>query len=415
MEAFSKNLAGLGSKVKDQATEFAEKHELEKMAVEAKAKGDEFVKEHSLDEKAQAAKTKVECFAKEHKLDVKATEATAKVEAFVKEHDLEAKAATLVKSAENALGFNTNEVAVYPVVIQALGFKLVDKNDTSTKAESEEAAVGIGGKSGGDSEGTDDVAAKRKSFAAKYAPRLSNIQEGSIADTLMKAKSKVFGVAAVGTGVATGAALAASGKEKGNDDVVKKEDTKDDTLEKSDEAFDKVMKEANEPYSGPGDVSIEVLKEDAKRISAEMQEHAEKITDREDVQKVLVPLMAKLACAKNKFLSMSSKNKNKIEEEEGEGTAATEKKEDDATPAEEKEEQDRKLPSEFAANDLKFRAEKAAKQAFENAERIAKKVAIKVGIIKVADDTKEEGIEVTLEGETDNVLAITDDKENKTE
>merc|ERR1712161_82259 len=134
-----------------------------------------------------------------------------------------------------------------------------------------------------------------------------------------------------------------------------------------------------------------------------------KITDREDVQKVLVPLMAKLACAKNKFLSMSSKNKNKIEEEEGEGTAATEKKEDDATPAEE---QDRKLPSEFAANDLKFRAEKAAKQAFENAERIAKKVAIKVGIIKVADDTKEEGIEVTLEGETDNVHA---DKEKKTE
>jgi len=415
MEAFSKNLAGFGSKVKEQATEFAEKHELEKMAVEAKAKGDEFVKEHSLDEKAQAAKTKVECFAKDHKLDVKATEATAKVEAFVKEHDLEAKAATLVKSAENALGFNTNEGAVYPAVIQALGFKLVDKDDTSTKAESEEAGVGIGGKVGGDSKGTDDVAANRKSFAAKYAPRISNIQEGSIADTLMKAKSKLFGVAAVGTGVATGAALAASGKEKGNDDVVKKEDTKDDTPEKSDEAFDKVMKEANEPYSGPGDVSIEVLKEDAKRISAEMQEHAEKITDREDVQKVLVPLMAKLACAKNKFLSMSSKNTNKIEEEEGEGTSATEKKEDDATPAEEKEEQDRKLPSEFAANDLKFRAEKAAKQAFENAERIAKKVAIKVGIIKVADDTKEEGIEVTLEGETDNVLAITDDKENKTE
>merc|ERR1712238_447766 len=267
---------------------------------------------------------------------------------------------------------------------------------------------GIGGKSGGDSEGTDDVAAKRKSFAAKYAPRLSNIQEGSIADTLMKAKSKVFGVAAVGTGVAAGAALVASGKEKGNDDVVEKEDTKDDTPdkmtdEKSDEAFDKVMKEANEPYSGPGDVTMEALKEDAKRISAEMQEHAEKITDREDVQKVLVPLMAKLACAKNK---------NKIKEEEGEGTAATEKKEDDATPAEEKEEQDRKLPSEFAANDLKFRAEKAAKQAFENAERIAKKVAIKVGIIKVADDTKEEGIEVTLEGETDNVHA---DKEKKTE
>jgi len=406
MDAFTKNLAGLGSKVKEQATEFAEKHELEKMAVEAKAKGDEFVKRHSLDEKAVAAKTKVENFAKEHEIDVK-------VEAFVKEHDLEAKAASLVKSTENAFGYNKNEVAVYPTVIQALCFKLVGKEATSTKVESEEAVAGIGGKVGGDSEGTDDVAAKKKSFAAKYAPSLSNIQEGSIADTLMKAKSKLFGGAAVGTGVATGAALAASGKEKGNDDAAKKEDTPDKmTDEENDEAFDKVMKEANEPYSGPGDVTIEALKEDAEHISAEMQEHAKKITEKEDVQKVLVPLMAKLTCAKNKFLSMSSKNKDKIEEEEGEVTAATEKKEDGATPAEEKGEEGEKLPSEHAANDLKFRAEKAAKQAFENAERIAKKVAIKVGIIKVADETKEEGIEVTLEGETAN---ITDDKDNKAE
>jgi flagellar biosynthesis component FlhA len=144
-----------------------------------------------------------------------------------------------------------------------------------------------------------------------------------------------------------------------------------------------------------------------------------KITDKEEAQKFLLPLMAKLALAKNKFLSMASKNKDKTEEEGGseteEGTA-TETKEDDATPSQEK----AKLPSEYATKDLKFRAEKAAKEAFENAERIAKNVATKVGIIKVpASDTKEEteeeGIEVKLEEETTAAPAVTDDEETKAE
>jgi len=438
MDAFSKNLASLGSKVKEQATDFAEKHELDKKAAEAKAKGDEFVKRHSLDEKAVAAKSKVETFAKdheidvkaanmkgkaevfatEHELDTKAAEAMAKVEGFVKDHDLDTKAAYIVKSAENALGYNITEVAVYPEIVEQLGFKL-----TPTKAESEDTVAGVGGKVVGDSDATEDVAAKEKQcFSSKYAPSLTNIQEGSIADTLMKAKSKVFGGAAVGTGVAAGAALAASEKERMNNDAAKEEDAKDDAPDKmadvnNSAAFNKVMEEANEPYSGPGDVTMELLKEHAENIASEMEKHTKEFTDKEDIQKVLVPLMAKLSCAKNKFHSMSSKKKEKIEgvEEEGEeGAAATEKKEDGAAPAEEKEEESEKLPSEYAANDLKFRAEKAAKKAFENAERIAKKVAIKVGIIKVAEDTQE-GIEVALEEETTDAPASTDDKESKAE
>merc|ERR1711957_1102220 len=258
----------------------------------------------------------------------------------------------------------------YPEVIQELEFKLVDGKESGKAAG---AAGEVEAEVETDTEATEDVTTEeKKSFVLKYAPSLSNVQEGSIAHTLLKAKSKVFGGAT-------------------ND-------------EETDAKFDEVMKEANESYSGSGDITMEELKKDANDISAEMEASADKIIVKEEAQKALLPFMAKLVLAKNKFLSMASKNKDK-KEIEGEG-----------------EKEKGKLPSEYAKKDFKFRAEKAAKEAFENAERIAKDVATKVGIIKVTasedskKETEEEGIEVKLEEETAApVPAVTDDEEAKVE
>jgi hypothetical protein len=412
MDAFKKNLTSFGSKVKEQATDFAEKHELEKKAgevvtrysldekataakaqleikaAEAQVAASKFAKDHELDVKTEAAKKQADEFIKEKKLDVKAADAMKQADGFMKEHKLDEKANALKLSAETALGLNKNENSVYPEVIQELEFKLVDGEESGKTA----GALGeVEAEAEADTDATEDVTTEeRKSFVSKYAPSLSNVQEGSIAHTLLEANSKLFGGAAIGAGVAAGA--------KPND-------------EETDAKFDEVMKEANESYSSSGDITMEELKKDADDISAEMEASADKITDNEEAQKAFLPLMAKLVLAKNKFLSMASKNKDKKEE----GTT-TETKEDDATPSREK----AKLPSEYAMEDLKFRAEKAAEEAFENAERIAKNVATKVGIIKVAasEDTKaeteEEGIEVKLEEET-TVPAITDDEETKVE
>lgn len=397
MDAFKKNLTSLGSKVKEQAEEVVTRYSLDEKATAAKAQleikaaeaqvaASKFAKDHELDVKAESAKKQADEFIKEKKLDVKAADAKKEVDGFMKEHKLDEKANSLILSAETALGMNKNKNSVYPEVIQELEFKLVD------------------GKESGKAAATEDVTTEeRKSFVLKYAPSLSNVQEGSIAHTLLKAKSKVFGGAAIGA-----AGAASSEKDKTND-------------EETDAKFDEVMKEANESYSGSGDITMEELKKDANDISAEMEASADKIIVKEEAQKALLPLMAKLVLAKNKFLSMASKNKDK-KEIEGEGEkeegTTTVTKEDDAAPSEEK----GKLPSEYAMKDFKFRAEKAAKEAFENAERIAKDVATKVGIIKVAasEDTKketeEEGIEVKLEEETTApVPAVTDDEEAKVE
>ena len=407
MDAFKKNLTSLGSKVKEQAEEVVTRYSLDEKATAAKAQleikaaeaqvaASKFAKDHELDVKAESAKKQADEFIKEKKLDVKAADAKKEVDGFMKEHKLDEKANALILSAETALGMNKNKNSVYPEVIQELEFKLVDGKESGK---------------GTDTEATEDVTTEEKqSFVLKYAPSLSNVQEGSIAYTLLKAKSKVFGGAAIGAGAAAGVAAGAASSEK--------DKTND---EETDAKFDEVMKEANESYSGSGDTTMEELKKDADDISAAMETSADKITVKDEAQKALLPLMAKLVLAKNKFLSMASKNKDK-KEIEGEGEkeegTTTETKEDDAAPSEKK----GKLPSEYAMKDFKFRAEKAAKEAFENAERIAKDVATKVGIIQVAasEDTKkeaeEEGIEVKLEEETTApVPAVTDDEEAKVE
>ncbi|OEU21797.1 hypothetical protein FRACYDRAFT_231943 [Fragilariopsis cylindrus CCMP1102] len=405
MDAFKKNLTSLGSKVKEQAEEVVTRYSLDEKATAAKAQleikaaeaqvaASKFAKDHELDVKAESAKKQADEFIKEKKLDVKAADAKKEVGGFMKEHKLDEKANSLILSAETALGLNKNKNSVYPEVIQELEFKLVD---------------GKGSGKVSDSEATADVTTEeKKSFVSKYAPSLPNVQEGSIAYTLLKTKSKVFGGAAIGAGAAAGVAAGAASSEK--------DKTND---EETDAKFDEVMKEANESYSGSGNITMEELKNDANDISAEMEASADKITVKEEAQKALLPLMAKLVLAKNKFLSMASKNKDK-KEIEGEGEkeegTTTVTKEGDAAPSEEK----GKLPSEYAMKDFKFRAEKAAKEAFENAERIAKDVATKVGIIKVAasedtkEETEEEGIEVKLEEETTApVPAVTDDEEAK--
>ena len=383
MNALKKNIANLGSKVKAQATDITKQYELDTKAEIARNKAEAFVQQHELDAKAEIARNKAEAFAHQHNLDTKAEQAKNKLQEVAKD-----------------LGLIAEESAVYPEVIQGLGFKIIEKNNTDTKAKEEEidasgtvaastsaSAIASASASASSTASHDE----KKSFASKYAPSLSEVQEGSIVDTLLKAKAKVFGGVAIGAGVAAGGAAAENAKEDG-----------DGT------GFDEVMKDANELYTGPGDVTVEELKKHAEEISSEMEESVKNATDSEEAQKVLVPLMAKLTLAKNKFIEMTSKkddDEKEIEAQRVNETGTTETKKDDTASEE------TKLPSEYAADDLKFRAEKAAKMAFENAEKTAINVAAKVGIIKatatVEGEAKKE--EETTTAPTETAM----DKESK--
>ena len=401
MNALKKNIANLGSKVKAQATDITKQYELDAKAEIARNKAEAFVQQHELDAKAEIARNKAEAFVQQHELDTKAEIARNKAEAFAHQHNLDTKAEQAKNKLQEVakdLGLITEESAVYPEVIQGLDFKIIGKNNTDTEAKAEETDVSgtvaastsasvIASASASSTASHDE----KKSFASKYAPSLSEVQEGSIVDTLLKAKAKVFGGVAIGAGVAAGGAAAENAKEDG-----------DDT------GFDEVMKDANELYTGPGDVTVEELKKHAEEISSEMEESVKNATDSEEAQKVLVPLMAKLTLAKNKFIEMTSKkddDEKEIEAQRVNETGTTETKKDDTASEE------TKLPSEYAADDLKFRAEKAAKMAFENAEKTAINVAAKVGIIKttatVEGEAKKE--EETTTAPTETAM----DKESK--
>ena len=395
MNALKKNIANLGSKVKAQATDITKQYELDTKAEIAKNKAEAFVQQHELDAKAEIARNKAEAFVQQHELDTKAEIARNKAEAFAHQHNLDTKAEQAKNKLQEVakdLGLITEASAVYPEVIQGLGFKIIEKNNTDTKAKEEEIdASGTVAASTSASASSTASHDEKKSFASKYAPSLSEVQEGSIVDTLLKAKAKVFGGVAIGAGVAAGGAAAENAKEDG-----------DGT------GFDEVMKDANELYTGPGDVTVEELKKHAEEISSEMEESVKNATDSEEAQKVLVPLMAKLTLAKNKFIEMTSKkddDEKEIEAQRVNETGTTETKKDDTASEE------TKLPSEYAADDLKFRAEKAAKMAFENAEKTAINVAAKVGIIKatatVEGEAKKE--EETTTAPTETAM----DKESK--
>ncbi len=184
-------------------------------------------------------------------------------------------------------------------------------------------------------------------IASRIKPGFAKIEEGSIGDILLKAKAKVFG-ADSDEAKAAGASTAI---------VV-------------------------------GNESYDDVKSDVESIASELEDTGKDVSNKEKVQKLLVPLLAKLKVAQDKFTAMIEARKKKKEEatesaEAGEGTEGATK----------------------PKNNLLNSAETAVKKAFENAEKIARDVAKKAGIF----DKKEEA--TSTDAEAPDAEATTTDVE----
>merc|ERR1712019_177579 len=88
-----------------------------------------------------------------------------------------------------------------------------------------------------------------------------------------------------------------------------KEEEKAGDSNEGEAAEEDAAKEKKKDY--PGDVTLDHLKKEVESISHRIETETKNLAEKEEVQKVLTPLMAKLAVAKKKFVSMTQKKKNK--------------------------------------------------------------------------------------------------------
>jgi len=350
MESFNKKVKDAASAVSKGATELAEKVELEKRLSDAKKSVDGFAKEHALDVKAKEVSHKAAEFAKEHELDKKFEEVKVSAETFVKEKELDVKMEDAKKSVEEFAKENQLFSDVKSGVEEGKIAAEKEMTAVKDKKEEEKEKEKLINKEENKEEKTEDDITERKS------------------DTESEAEA-----AETGTGAST--------------DDATEETTEDDTTKKE--------------Y--PGDITLEHLKNEVESIAHKIETSTRNLVEREEVQKVLTPLMAKLAVAKAKFVEMSEKRKKKSkggDDEEGgeegvevelgkennveetEEAAATEDDKDrsSATTPTGDDESKEKLPSQFAEEEMLSRAKKAVKAALEKAEAIVKKTADKFGI-----------------------------------
>merc|ERR1711865_1115607 len=322
-----------------------------KDAASAVSKGaTELAEKVELEKRLSDAKKSVDGFAKEHELDKKFEEVKVSAETFVKEKELDVKMEDAKKSVEEFAKENQLFSDVKSGVEE--GKIAAEKEMTAVKDEKEEEKEKekLINKEENKEEKTEDDITERKS------------------DTESEAEA-----AETGTGAST--------------DDATEETTEDDTTKKE--------------Y--PGDITLGHLKNEVESIAHKIETSTRNLVEREEVQKVLTPLMAKLAVAKAKFVEMSEKRKKKSkggDDEEGgeegvevelgkennveetEEAAATEDDKDrsSATTPTGDDESKEKLPSQFAEEEMLSWAKKAVKAALEKAEAIVKKTADKFGI-----------------------------------
>lgn len=204
-------------------------------------------------------------------------------------------------------------------------------------------------------EGLAGVAAKLKSPNVR-------VEEGSIADILLKAKAKVFRKGGGDDGAATEGA-----------------DTTD------------IVAAADVP------ADYDAMKAKVDDLASEMETTAnDKESPKEKVQKNLIVIFSKLKVAQDKFVAMvEAKKQQKAEAAaakatEGETATATD---GEATPAANENEKAQKLKN------LLSSAETAARKAFENAERVARETAKKTGLFD--GESKRASAAETLSGIAD--------------
>lgn len=253
-----------------------------------------------------------------------------KAKEFAKEHELE----------EKVQAFKTKA-----------GEKIAEATKGAKKGMTEDGTIGKDNNAVGEASGEDPSEAatpvspsNRKTvrdslgkLASKLKPGLK-VAEGSIADILTKAKAKVF---------------------------------KDAPPEETD------AEKAAETTALATRTELETMKSDVEGLTAKMETTAKDISNKEKVQKMLIPILGQLKSAQDKFTGMVEARKKKKAEAAAKGDATEVGADDDDTG---------KMPSHSAKQNLMQTAESAAKKAFEKAEIVARKVATKVGILD--DGTK---------------------------
>lgn len=253
-----------------------------------------------------------------------------KAKEFAKEHELE----------EKVKAFKTKA-----------GEKIAEATKGAKKGMTEDGTIGKDNNAVGEASGEDPSEAatpvspsNRKTvrdslgkLASKLKPGLK-VAEGSIADILTKAKAKVF---------------------------------KDAPPEETDAEKDA------ETTALATRTELETMKSDVEGLTAKMETTAKDVSNKEKVQKMLIPILGQLKSAQDKFTGMVEARKKKKAEAAAKGDATEVGADDDDTG---------KMPSHSAKQNLMQTAESAAKKAFEKAEIVARKVATKVGILD--DGTK---------------------------
>lgn len=253
-----------------------------------------------------------------------------KAKEFAKEHELE----------EKVQAFKTKA-----------GEKIAEATKGAKKGMTEDGTIGKDNNAVGEASGEDPSEAatpvspsNRKTvrdslgkLASKLKPGFK-VAEGSIADILTKAKAKVF---------------------------------KDAPPEETDAEKDA------ETTALATRTELETMKSDVEGLTAKMETTAKDISNKEKVQKMLIPILGQLKSAQDKFTGMVEARKKKKAEAAAKGDATEVGADDDDTG---------KMPSHSAKQNLMQTAESAAKKAFEKAEIVARKVATKVGILD--DGTK---------------------------
>jgi len=196
-------------------------------------------------------------------------------------------------------------------------------------------------------------------FASKLKPGI-NIHEGSIADILSKAKDKVS-------------------LKKGGNGATAEDDV---SVLSMSETTDLAMADPEQSES-----AFEAMKKNVDELASKLESTAKEMSgkSKEQVQKSMVPLLAKLKTSQDKFEHMIEVRKQKAAEKKAQKAAAAAEAGEDEAPSEdaaaEKEENKR-----FAK--LLSSAENATKMAFQNAEKVARQAATKAGILE-SDDNKE--------------------------
>ena len=154
-------------------------------------------------------------------------------------------------------------------------------------------------------------------------------------------------------------------------------------------------------------------------IASELETTATNIANKEEAQKRMVPLLAKLKSSQDKFAAMIEARKMKKEQKEADAeAAAAESAEASSDGAAESSSDDKnKLKNllssaESATKKALTNAEAATKKAFENAEKVARQAARKAGILD--DEAQKEVPEEPTAAAADKDPALASMSDNET-